>query len=370
MFDHEKKVLIDQGHDVFEHKVDNHSIIGVKDKLVTALSVNYSYSAKRDLTKTLLEINPDIVHVHNFFPLLTPSIYDACIENNTPVVQTLHNYRMMCPGALLMRDGHICEDCIDGSAYQAAIHGCYRSSRMSSFFLARMVQYHRRKKTWRNKVNRFIALTDFAKEKFIQAGFPENKITVKPNFAVIDERNVKKSQSDMQGALFVGRLNSEKGISTLLKAWKNISLRLFIIGEGELLNNVQSCGIESIIALGKMSSDDVSIKMSQASFLVMPSEWYEGFPMVLVEAYSCGLPVIASRLGGMAEIVEDGVTGLHFEAGNAYDLAEKVRWMASHPDECKKMGENARKMYEKKYTAEINYKMLMQIYQDAIQDNG
>ena len=366
----EKEMLLDQGNDIFEYTVDNHTITGIKDKLVTALSVNYSYSAKKNLIKTLLEVRPDVVHVHNFFPLLTPSIYDACIERKVPVVQTLHNYRMMCPGALLMRGGHICEDCIEGSPYQAVIHGCYRESRVASFVLARMVQYHRRHRTWQNKVNRFIALTDFAKNKFIQAGFPENKIIVKPNFTIADECSVKQSKNNMCCALFVGRISREKGIGTLLKAWKNISLHLSIIGDGPLLDEVRMSDIDSIDALGLISSNKVHIKMLQASFLVMPSEWYEGFPMVLVEAYSCGLPVIASRLGGMAEIVEDGVTGLHFEAGNAYDLAEKVRWMASHPDECKKMGENARKMYEKKYTAEINYKMLMQIYQDAIQDNG
>ncbi len=366
----EKEMLLDQGNDVFEYTVDNHSITGIKDKLATALSVNYSYSAKKKLIKALLEVEPDIVHVHNFFPLLTPSIYDACIEHKVPVVQTLHNYRMMCPGALLMRDGHVCEDCIEGSAYQAVIHACYRESRAASFVLARMVQYHRRHRTWQNKVNRFIALTDFAKNKFIQAGFPENKIIVKPNFTITDECNVKQSKSDMCRALFVGRISREKGIGTLLKAWKNISTHLSIIGDGPLLNEVRMSDIDSVSALGLTSSNEVHLKMLQASFLVMPSEWYEGFPMVLVEAYSCGLPVIASRLGGMAEIVEDGVTGLHFEAGNAEDLAEKVRWMACHPEECKKMGGNARKIYEEKYTAEINYKMLMQIYQDAIQDNG
>ncbi len=361
----EQELLRRHGHNVLIFEACNHDVRGLRAKVKAALTVSYSTSSKGSLTKVLKKNQPDVVHVHNFFPLLTPSIYDACRKIGIPVVQTLHNYRTMCPGALLMRDGNICEDCITGSAYQAVLHGCYRDSRVGSLVVARMVEVHRKRRTWQEKVDRFITLTEFSKKKFAQAGFPVKKIAVKPNFTVGGVRVTESSSLYEPFALFVGRLSKEKGIDTLLKAWEKLSLPLLLAGDGPLLDKAQSIGLRSVECLGHMSSQNVSAKMSQASFLIMPSEWYEGFPMVLVEAFAHGLPVIASRLGGMAEIVEDGRTGLHFEAGNALDLAKKVRWMQSNPEACKQMGENARQVYLEKYTPEMNYKMLIQIYREA-----
>ena len=364
----EQVILQERGHEVSLFEVSNDDIRGPVSKLSTALSVGYSLSSKNSLAKNLMNFQPDIVHVHNFFPLLTPSIYDACQDAGIPVVQTLHNYRTICPGALLMRDGHICEDCVTGSAYHAVLHGCYRGSRVGSLIVARMVEVHRKRKTWQEKVVRYIALTEFAKQKFVQAGFPVDKIAVKPNFAGSDINITNPLRSEKLYALFVGRISKEKGIETLLKAWEQLSLPLHVVGDGPLLSKIQSVESRLVTSFGHMSSKNVGEKMAQSSFLVMPSEWYEGFPMVLVEAFAHGLPVVASRLGGMEEIVEDGKTGLHFDAGNHFDLAEKVQWMQEHPQECKKMGENARQDYLQRYTPEINYKMLIQIYNEAIEE--
>jgi len=350
-------------------EVTNDRIQSVWGRVSAAVRCVYSKSSKEDVRVDILRYKPDVVHVHNFFPLLTPSIYDACADAGVPVVQTLHNYRLICPGALLMRDGQVCENCITGSPYQAVLHGCYRDSRFGSLIVARMVDFHRKHHTWSTKVDRFIALTKFAKQKFVSAGFPSNRITVKPNFVVSNERIIDVLEQDKSYALFVGRLSAEKGIETLLRTWNSLSLPLHLVGDGPLLKKIQYRKPDSVTCHGHLSLEDVRAQMSHASFLVMPSEWYEGFPMVLVEAFSRGLPVIVSRLGGLAEIVENGITGLHFEAGNSDDLAEKVCWMQKNSDVRRKMGANARQVYLERYTPERNYKMLMQIYRETINNH-
>lgn len=365
----ESQLLNSNGHQVNLLSKNNNSISGWMPKLRAAITIGYSDASREEMKFSLDKHKPDIVHVHNFFPLLTPSIYDACIDVGVPVVQTLHNYRTICPGALLMRNGNVCEDCVIGSPYHAVLYGCYRGSRAGSMAVARMVQMHRKRETWLKKVDRFIALTNFSKKKFVKAGFPEDKITVKPNFMALDNAGEMLPDVDEPHALFVGRLSQEKGIETLLQAWQQLSLPLFLVGDGPLLDSVFSVKPSSIVSLGHMSSEDVRKKMMQASFLVMPSVWYEGFPMVLVEAFAHALPVLTSRLGGMAEIVEDGKTGLHFEAGNSSDLVEKVKWLQNHPEVCRKMGKNARQVYLEKYTPETNYRILMKIYDKAIIDH-
>ena len=357
-----------KGHKIELFQVNNDDVFGFIAKIKVALNLSYSEKSKQILKKKLIEFQPDIVHVHNFFPILSPSIYDACIEEKVSVVQTLHNYRTMCPGALLLRDGKNCELCVKNSAYQSVIYRCYKNSFVGTLSVARMIENHRSLGTWNIKVNRFIALTDFARSKFIEAGFPEDKIRIKSNFSVDLQPYHSDSLPQRKGALFVGRLSQEKGVNTLVNAWKSLNIPLRIVGSGPLEHVVARLSNDGIKTLGMLELDSVLTEMKQAAFLVMPSECYEGFPMVLAEAFSKGLPVVASRLGGMAEIVEDGITGLHFEAGNAKDLAKKVQWMHDHPEECQKMGLNARKVFEEKYTAEKNYELLMGVYQEAIDD--
>jgi len=362
-------------HSVKLIEADNQSLTSPLAKLKTALNIAHSAESKKMLSHEILNFKPDIVHVHNFFPMLTPSIYDACIEAKVPVIQTLHNFRLICPGALLMRDGNICETCITKSPYNAVLHGCYRNSKIQSIPVARMVSHHRSKNTWKNKVTRFIALSRFSKSKFIEAGFPSEKISIKSNFAE-DINNIENSSNlNIQSlhkkdlingyALYVGRLSAEKGISTLLNAWKDIDTTLKIVGHGplsSLLNNQQP----NVEYIGSLSKHDVLKKMLDAKFLVMPSECFESFPLVIVEAFAQGIPVIASRMGAMAEIIDDGHTGLLFEPGNPTDIKKKVLRMANNPQELKRMGENAKQAYLDKFTAETNYKNLMSIYEEAI----
>lgn len=372
----EHALLNRRGHHVELVTVNNDDVQGLATKLRVAWQAAWSPRGYALAQSALQRFQSDIVHVHNFFPLLSPAVFDACQEAGVPVVMTLHNYRLICPGALLMRNGRVCEQCISGSAYQAVRYGCYRGSRLGTSAVARMVEYHRRHRTWHEKVDRFIALTEFARQKFIAGGLPADKIVVKPNFC--SQKSQERKERDVQGwtnaagagrtgaALFVGRLSGEKGIYTLLRAWQGLGVPLRVAGDGPLMTEAQQRKNSAVTLLGRLGQEQVGAEMRNAAFLVMPSEWYEGFPMVLAEAFSHGLPVIASRLGAMAEIVEHGVTGLRFEPGNADDLAAKVRWLHTHPEECRRMGENARRAYAAKYTAEHNYEQLMGIYQEAI----
>jgi glycosyltransferase involved in cell wall biosynthesis len=368
----EHALLMEQGNEVRLWCVTNDGVDSAWSKAKTALQATYSKDMQEGVRAEIATFAPDVVHVHNFFPLLTPSIYDACLDAGVPVVQTLHNYRTICAGGLLLRGGKPCEDCIGASPYLGAIHGCYRGSRLGSLAVARMIDVHRKSGTWQSKVGRFIAPTAFAKNKFVEGGFPADRIAVKPNFVedlrVDLDGRLNLDAGNRHGGLFVGRLSTEKGLHTLLEAWKTLNVDLRIVGDGPISDFVRAAATSNVTSLGRLSSNAVAVEMGRAAFLVMPSEWYETFGMTIVEAFCQGLPVIASRLGAMAEIVEDGTTGLHFTPGDASDLAAKVRWAAEHPEEMSRMGSNARHIYQEKYTPEQNYKMLAEIYEAAIAD--
>ena len=364
----EAALLRERGQEVSLQTVSNDSIQGLLSKAVTAWQAPYSRWGRRETLRFVNEFAPDVVHVHNFFPQLSPSVYDACCDAGVPVVQTLHNYRTICPGSLLMRDGKPCDDCIQGTPYQAVLHGCYRGSTLGSLVVARMVDYHRRQGTWANKVDRFVALTEFSKGKFVEAGFPSEKIVVKPNFVVTAETE-RFVDADRRGALFVGRLSEEKGVETLLRAWESVDFPLRIIGDGPLMDRVRGQASGTIAMLGRKEPKQINEEMARAAFLVVPSEYVGTFGLQIIEAFAQGLPVITSGLGARRELVKDNVTGLHFTTGDAVDLAKKVLWASEHPEEIRRMGQNAQRVYEEKYTPETNYRQLMAIYEEAIEEN-
>ena len=346
--------------------VSNDDIDGTWSKIKAAVDAPYSRPARDQLARVIAKFTPNVVHVHNFFPLLSPSVYDACRAAGVAVVQTLHNYRTICPGAQLVRDGHPCEDCIDGSPYRAALHGCYRGSRVGSWAVARMVDIHRRRGTWSHKVDRFIALSAFAKSKFVAAGFPADRIVIMPNFA--EDRLVNGSPA-RAGGLFVGRLSPEKGVDTMLRAWSGVDLPLRLVGDGPLRGKVDHAARPGLVPLGWLSPTEVAQEMARSAFLILPSVWPENFPMVIAEAFCQGLPVIASRIGALAEILEEGTTGLLFSPGDPGDLAAKVRWALGHPEAINAMGVNARKTYEAKYSPAVSFRQLTRIYEAAIEQN-
>lgn len=364
----EKELLTNSGCDVHLLHVHNNEINSFAKRLSTTLNVNDSPHGKRLMRAAIAQFRPDVVHAHNLFPLLTSSVYDACREAGIPVIQSLHNFRITCAGAILFRAGKPCEDCITGSPYQAALHGCYRGSRAGSLAVARMIDVHRRRNIWNTRVDRFIALTQFAKERCIAAGIAPERITVKPNYAPDPGRVPPGSSPARAGALFVGRLTQEKGVHLLLKAWQGLTVPLTIIGDGPLKPDVVAASGGMITYRGAQTALEVRAAMREAAFLIMPSECYETFGMVIVEAFANALPVIASRLGAMGELVEHERTGFLFTAGDAADLAAKVRSAAARPQELRAIGAEARATYEARYTPEANLRSLMAIYHGALRE--
>lgn len=362
----ERLILENGGWDVDLWSVDNSEISSPLEKIKVAWQSSYSHSAKRAMAGRLSCQKPDLVHVHNFFPLLTPSIYDACVDAGVPVVQTLHNFRTICPGAFLFRDGKVCVECVGGSPYHGVGHKCYRESGVGTFIVARMVDRFQKSGAWDHKVDKFIALSEFAKEWFVAGGFPADRIAVKHNFTP-DPRCDEAAMIPGEGALFVGRLSPEKGIETLLNAWHELDLPLRIAGDGPLRPEVEKASAKGRVQmLGHLSRPDLVSELARANFLIVPSEWYEG-PLTIMEAFACGVPVICSDLGAMKEMVEEGITGLRFEAGNSADLVSKIKWAQDHPNEMTRMGAAARKVYEQHYTPEENFRKLSAIYQEVLQ---
>jgi glycosyltransferase involved in cell wall biosynthesis len=372
VFEVEGRLLSRYGHDVVKLTENNASIQtdSISQSLNLAFRTTWSRTSYHKLADVISHFRPDVAHFHNTFPLISPSVYYACKRAGVPVVQTLHNYRLFCPKASFFRKGRPCEECLDHGLARSVRHGCYRDSRAATAVVASMLSVHRLLRTWADAVDRYVVLSSFARDKFIQAGLPASKMIVKPNFL---EAEPALGAHSGGYALFVGRLTEEKGIATLLEAWTQLSeIALVIAGQGpmqpQIEQHVRQQTPGNVRYAGHVSREEISRLMKDASFLIFPSCWYEGFPMTIIEAYACGTPVIASRLGAMAEIVDDGRTGLHFTPGDADDLARKVEWASAHPKEMRDMGRNARTEYETKYTAERNYKLLLDIYQQVMQE--
>ncbi len=371
VFEQERAILERAGHDVIAYHRSNAEIdeLGVLYRISLAKNSVWSTRTRREFGALLARECPDIVHVHNTFVMISPSIYSACQELRIPVVQTLHNFRLMCPAATFYRDGKICEDCVDHTLWSGVRHGCYRDSRAATATLALILASHRRLGTWRNSVDRYIAMTEFARDKFISAGFDSARIVVKPNFVDLDP-GPRTGIGDY--ALYTGRLSPEKGIGTMLDAWEHLSAQcpLQIVGDGPeraaLESHVRDRNIPGVTFRGRLSRAETISAIKSARFVLAPSLWYEGFPMVIAEALACGTPVICSRLGAMQEIIADRVTGLHFTPGDAEDLAQRTAWAWSHPFEISEMGRAARREYENKYTADRNYELLIGIYHQAL----
>jgi glycosyltransferase involved in cell wall biosynthesis len=278
-------------------------------------------------------------------------------------VQTLHNYRLLCLQAMFLRNGQVCEDCLGRFPWRGVLHRCYRGSTPQSAVLAAMIGLHRAIGTYRKLVTRYIALSDFSRTKFIAGGLPGERITVKSNFAEVPALEDRGPRS---GALFVGRLSLEKGTHVLSRAAQILGSGVIdVVGAGPEQAQLQS--VPGLRLRGWRNRARVYAGMRQAAYLVVPSICYENFPLTVVEAFANGLPVIASRLGAMAELVKDGVTGLLFEPGNAEDLVAKMVWAEAHPEELGRMGRAARYEYDTNYTPERSYDTLMDIYRVAIE---
>ncbi len=351
---------------------------GILDFIFSALCLLWNPRVYVRMRRLVRHEKPDVVHFHNTFPLISPSAYWACKRERVPVVQTLHNYRLVCANGLFLREGKICEQCSGKIfAWPAIRYRCYRNSLPGSVLLVMMQWTHRLLGTWKNRVCRYIALTDFAKSRFVESGvLPREKVAVKPNF-VDDPGEPDRSMVRRKQAVFIGRLWPEKGCHILVEAWMEAFKRLPGLNGYELLVIGDGPGRERAETLCDGRPDDFSIrfegvlprsevleKLKASRFLVLPSIWYEGFPMTIVEGFACGVPILSAEIGSMLSIIEGKKTGLFFEAGNTDCLAEQIIWAVNHEAEMETMGCNARAEYEARYTREENCSQLLDVYRD------
>jgi glycosyltransferase involved in cell wall biosynthesis len=367
VFEAEAALLESFGHDVVRFRAHNDQVREL-GRLELARETIWNGKSYREIRAILRRERPQILHAHNVFPLISPAIYYAARAEGVPVVQTLHNYRLMCPNALLFRDGHVCEECLLArSPIAGVIHACYRNSRAATGVVAAMLTVHRALGTWTRLIDVFIALSEFARDKYIQGGLPPDKIVVKPNF-IHPDPGIREAGGSY--ALFVGRLTPEKGLHTLLAAWERLGnkLPLKVVGDGPLAEEVRDAAqrLVGVEWLGSQPREHVLALMKHAAFLVIPSIWYEAFGVVIAEAYGVGLPVIASDLGSMSMLIRSGYTGLHFRPGDTADLVAQVEWAVAHPAEMDVMGTHARHEYETRYAADRNYDLLLHVYGLAI----
>lgn len=370
VFREDEKLLRSKNHKItlFTQHSDIINEFTPLEKASLSWRISWSRQSYNEVEKLIVNEKPDIAHICNTFPLISPSVYYACHKHNIPVVQTVQNYRLFCASGILFRENKVCEECLGRSGTRAINYGCYRNSRIQTIPIFLMHQIHRLLKTWDKYVDVYVAATEFSRQKLIEGGLSPERVEVKPNF-FLSIPDVSDNHGDY--AIFFGRLSVEKGVRTLLNAWKNLNgIPLKIVGDGalreEVENTIKSMNNPSIQFLGFRPHEECLELLKSARFMIMPSEWYEGFPMTIREAFASGKSVIASRMGAMAEIVTDEKTGLLFETGNSDDLASKVRWLYNHADIDISMGKNAREEFENKYTAEKNYEILTNIYNKAL----
>jgi len=363
-FDQEVDMLRNAGIEVDMYLRSNDEVRESNPVAAAAIAFGMAHSRRtvRDLRAIIARFQPEVVHFHNTFPLITASGYLACREAGVPVVQTLHNYRILCSEASLYRDGATCNLCSPSSHFNAVRYGCYRS-RVASFFVARTLESQWRSGVFANHVDRYIALTEFAAQRFAAAGIGRERISIKPNFT----RYVPEPGDGGGGyVLFAGKLQAQKGLGTLLRAWRRLAqVPLRIVGTGPLDSELRAQAAEqrlNIEFLGMRPRHETIQLMRGAAALVLPSEWYEGFPLVVSEAYASGTPIVASRIGGLPELVREGVTGVLFEPGNADALAESVEALWGRRAELAPMRRACRAVFDAELSEGRNLEMLLGIY--------
>jgi glycosyltransferase involved in cell wall biosynthesis len=370
VFTAEADLLADRGHDVIRYELHNDSIKRT-GKLKLLRNTMWNPQSAESVQLLVRYNHIEVAHFHNIFPVMSPSVYRAARNEGAAVVQTLHNFRLVCPGNTMYRDNHLCADCVGKLLpWPSVLHACYRGDRQATAVSAAMLAYHRARGTWSSNIDVYVALSEFNRSLFCRAGFADASIFVKPNFLKSDPGPGARKRT---GALFFGRLIPEKGILTLLEAWKRIGskLPLTILGDGPLRDEVASAADSSDGAvkwLGWRSRSEVDEALGAASVVISPSVWLEAGPLSLIESFARGTPVIASRLGSLSEFVKPGVSGYLFDPGNPASLVEAVEKFLKLPDCGSRMGETAREIFLDTYSAEPAYKNMLALYAFALKN--
>lgn len=364
VFHNEVKMLEKNGHKVIKYTRHNDEIKGgLFSKLRLGIETIFSFKTYKEVKKLIDENDIDVVHVHNTLPLISPSIYYAARSKKVPVLQTIHNFRLLCPGATFTRDGEICEECISKGLKQSLKYRCYRNSLFQTFIMYTMLKFHRIIGTY-NKIN-YITLTEFNKQKLLNLVRDESKIYVKPNF--VEKRNQSERRLE-DYFVYIGRLDNIKGINFLVESWKEIDnhIKLYIIGTGpeeeELKKIIAENNLNNIILLGLMEREDAFKVIEKSRAIIVPSKWYEGFPMTIAESFSLGVPVVGSKLGNIESIVDDGNNGLLFDKNNKESLKQVISRVFYDKELNISLGKNAYQVFKYKYTDEENYKSIENIY--------
>lgn len=349
----------------YNDDIDDSSLVA---RIKLGMGAAWSRQTYRDLSALIRAVRPDVAHFHNTFPQITPSAWAACRDNGVPVVQTLHNYRFVCPQAMLQRSGRPCEDCLESGLAHALRNRCYRSSLPATLAQVWTLALNRSRGSF-TRVNRFLALTRFAAGRLAAGGLPRERITVRSNYL-----HDPPSAGDGSGGyvVYTGRLSPEKGLFTLVRAWEGLRrLPLKIVGDGPLRRQLEAevtrLGLP-VEFLGFLPRKEALGIIGGAMLQIVPSEWYEGFPMVILEAYARGTPVVASRIGSLEEIVAEGTTGSLFETGNAPDLAVKVSGLVSNPGRLSLMRRRVRDHFRSRYSSSSGIASLLDIYREVIHD--
>jgi len=362
----ERRLLEEHGNEVTSYTRHNDEIKGynLQDKIKFFSETIYSLRTKRELSSLVRTSRPDVAYIHNVFPLISPSVYHTLHSLKVPSLQVVHDFRFLCPQGQFYTNGHICERCKQGNYLNAIRYRCHRDSYALSALYATSIGLSRLAGVLR-KISGFICLTEFAKLKLLEAGVSEDKLFIKPNF--IDATQVSPCPGDGNYLVYLGRLSREKGLWTLVRAFEVLKEPLLkIVGTGPLeaplKAYVRERGITNIEFVGFKDGVEKWELLKGSLLAVFPSEWYETFGLVALEAYAAGKPVVASDIGGLPYIVRNGKSGMLFQPGSAADLAEKVRYLIERPAEIQAMGRYGRQLVESEYGPDRAYMTLMGIF--------
>lgn len=365
----QEELLIQKGDDVRVMLFDN-SKIKNGFPLITGINAIYNSSSKQQIAEEIASFKPDVIHIHNLFFLASPSVLFAAHESRIPVIFTLHNFRLICCNAFLLRNHAICELCTQKTMPLSGIkYKCYRSSHVQSALVTAITSVHKLIGTWKHKVHTYIALTEFGKAKLFNSSLhlPEGQMVVVPNF--VSDAGIG-NEARQNFFLFVGRISPEKGVALLLECFSNLPQQNIVIaGDGPEKEELEKkySNLPNIKFYGQQSKAQVFALMKQTKAMIAPSIWFEGLPFTIIEALSTGTPVIASRLGAMTEIIQDGYNGFHFESGNADDLRKAVlRFVELEQGEQEHIYRQSRQTYEDRYHPDVYYKSIKSIYKRAI----
>ncbi|HVV14396.1 glycosyltransferase [Amycolatopsis sp.] len=364
--DQEVELLAGAGHDVrlFERRSDDIASMSLLERATVPLRVPWNPASRVALAEVLRADRPDVVHIHNTFPLLSPSVLAACTDARVPAVATLHNYGMVCPPGTLYRDGHLCGECVGKKPVPAVQHGCYRGSRVATLPMAVNVAVNRRR--WWSGISRFLCISDAQRQVLIGGGMPAERMLVKHNF--VAEPAVRRTLPG-EYVLYLGRLTEEKGVRLLMNAWERLDLGmpLVLAGTGPMQDEVSrwAAARSDVRYVGLADKARCQELIARAATVVVPSTWLEAFGLVVVEAMAAEVPAVAAAHGAFPELIEDGVSGVLHQPGDVASLAEALRQVIA-PARNREMGEAARLRYEKGFTPSVGLDRLVAAYESAM----